>query len=88
MQIEGILNHIARVRDFADPRPAAEKRNAPTAAMKLYRQFLHFKNFAALPRPLVICEGKTDSIYLRCALKQLAADFPNLVDMSGDQPRY
>jgi retron-type reverse transcriptase len=88
MQLEGILNHIANVRSFADPRPPQEKRNAPIAAMRLYRRFLHFKHFAALNRPLVICEGKTDSIYLKCALQSLAADFPNLVDLSGDKPQY
>jgi RNA-directed DNA polymerase len=87
-QLEGILNHIANVRDFADARSAQEKRNAPTAAMRLYRRFLHFKYFAALNRPLVICEGKTDSIYLKCALRSLADDFAGLVDLSGDKPEY
>jgi hypothetical protein len=88
MQLEGILNHIARVRDFADPRSPQEKRNAPTAATRLYRRFLHFKHFAALNRPLVICEGKTDSIYLKCALRSLADDYPNLIDVSGEKPEY
>jgi hypothetical protein len=88
MQLEGILNHIANVRDFADARSPQEKRNNSTAATRLYRRFLHFKHFAALNRPLVICEGKTDSIYLKCALRSLAADFPGLVDLSGDKPKY
>jgi len=88
MQLEGILNHIAHVRDFADTRSPQEKRNVPTAAVRLYRRFLHFKYFAALNRPLVICEGKTDSIYLKCALRSLADNFPGLVDLSGDKPKY
>jgi hypothetical protein len=88
MQLEGILNHIAHVRDFADTRSAQEKRNDPIAATRLYRRFLHFKYFAALNRPLVICEGKTDSVYLKCALRSLAAQFPDLVDLTGDKPQY
>lgn len=51
----------------------------------LYSKFIFFKSFYFLEKPLIFCEGHTDNIYLRCALKQLAAGYPNLVGVSGTQ---
>jgi RNA-directed DNA polymerase len=44
----------------------------------VYRHFLFFKNFHVSKKPLVICEGKTDNIYLECAIKRLADAHPSL----------
>ena len=50
----------------------------------LYRQFLIYKYFLASELPVVVTEGKTDIIYLRCAIKALKRKFPILVqDMDG-----
>ena len=45
---------------------------------KIYRHFLFFKYFYASPKPIIICEGKTDYIYLECAIKRLADSHPSL----------
>ena len=45
---------------------------------KLYRSFLAYEKFHANTRPLVICEGKTDNTYIRCAIASLSAKFPLL----------
>lgn len=45
---------------------------------KLYKRFLFFKHFLASPQPLIICEGKTDNIYIKAAIRQLAATYPQL----------
>ena len=45
---------------------------------KLYRRFLAFEKFHANARPLIICEGKTDNTYIRCAIASLSAKFPLL----------
>ncbi|WP_259728431.1 retron Ec67 family RNA-directed DNA polymerase/endonuclease [Synechococcus sp. CS-1327] len=37
----------------------------------IYRKFLYFKEFYASTRPLLICEGATDPIYIKSALKHL-----------------
>lgn len=50
----------------------------------LYSQFLYYKYFAHNDKPIVICEGKTDVIYLRAVLKTLAADYPDLIEVKGD----
>lgn len=53
----------------------------PRGIMLLYQRFLYFKFLYSLERPLVICEGKTDSVYLRSALNQLRDDFPSLAKL-------
>jgi RNA-directed DNA polymerase len=76
--IGGILAHVYQVKEHADLRESDLKRAKPTTARTLYRQFLFYKNFVALERPVVVPEGKTDSIYLRCALRRLTAYHPRL----------
>ncbi|ELY3774191.1 retron Ec67 family RNA-directed DNA polymerase/endonuclease [Cronobacter dublinensis] len=51
----------------------------------LYSQFLYYKYFAHNDKPIVICEGKTDVIYLRAVLKTLAADYPDLIEVDGNK---
>ena len=62
--IEGILSHIHYVKDLIDTREGVEKRKNPTAATKLYARFLKYRYFVRLEKPLIVCEGKTDSVYL------------------------
>lgn len=69
--IEGRINYIYSVKNKFDLRDPLEKKISPTSASALYRFFLNFKNFIITDKPLIICEGKTDNIYLKCALKRL-----------------
>jgi retron-type reverse transcriptase/5S rRNA maturation endonuclease (ribonuclease M5) len=92
-QLQGILSHIYFIKDFArTPEEKAKrkllleiakkdkKRPKLDSATELYSKFLYFRYFVALECPLILCEGKTDSIYLKAAIKQLAKknvyDFP------------
>jgi len=81
--LAGILSHIHYIRDRADRRERTEKKKNPTATRSLYRKFLFFKYFVDLKRPLIICEGKTDSIYLRSAVKKLSQAQKNLLGADG-----
>jgi len=59
----------------------SQKRQAKDALRskeKLYRRFLMFKDFYAAFVPVIVCEGKTDNVYLQCAIKSLAAIYPRL----------
>lgn len=76
--IGGILAHIHQVKEHADLRESRAKRQNPSAARSLYWRFLFYKNFVALERPIIVPEGKTDSIYLRCAIQRLTAYHPRL----------
>lgn len=76
--LEGILSHIHHVKDAIDERTELDKRKDPTAARKLYARFLKYRYFVRLDRPLIVCEGKTDSIYLKYAIRQLTDFHPKL----------
>lgn len=77
-QLDGILSFIYQIKRPHDFAKLGNRRNDPTAVTKLYRQFLFYKHFFINEIPLVICEGKTDNIYLTCALKQLAEGYNEL----------
>lgn len=83
-QLEGMLSFIYQVKGLHDIRKSDEKRKFPAAVMALYRKFLFYRHFFALNEPLIICEGKTDIIYLKCALKQLAKKYPELVEQTEE----
>ena len=78
-RLEGILNHIYYVRDLSDTRKLKTKQNEPTSIWKLFKQILFFKNFIASDKSVVICEGPTDSIYIKLALKKNFEKYPSLI---------
>ena len=49
-----------------------------SADEKVFRSFLYYRNFFANERPVIIFEGSTDYIYVRCALNKLASKVPSL----------
>jgi RNA-directed DNA polymerase len=59
-----------------------------TATRRLYHRFLVYKNFVALDKPLIIPEGKTDSIYLRGAIVSLPAFHPKLGAMENGKVKF
>lgn len=82
-RLEGVLNHIHYVKDASDQRETKEKRERPSVAAKLYEELLFYKNFVNLSRPLILCEGVTDNIYLKTALRKLPAFEPKLIEPKG-----
>lgn len=89
-QLRGVLSYIDSVRHFEQcrdtpknngvpdyqlPRNSVEELDGPS---RLYRKFLVFTQFFRPTQPLIICEGKTDNVYIRCALRKLAAKHPTL----------
>ncbi len=90
-QLHGILSHIHYVKDSVDIRHpldkkknAQEKKNNPTAARKLYAKFLFYRYFVNLEQPIILCEGKTDNVYLRYAIRMLGDFHPILGSWSGE----
>ncbi|MER8376264.1 retron Ec67 family RNA-directed DNA polymerase/endonuclease [Mesorhizobium sp. M1406] len=76
--LQGVLDHIYSVRNSTDRRDGPEKKKNATATRRLYRKFLFYKNFVALDLPLIVPEGKTDTIYLRAAIQRLTKFHPQL----------
>jgi len=87
-QLEGILNFIYKIKRPHDTAALGDRRFRPNAITNLYRNFLFYKHFYSIQKPLIICEGKTDTIYLKCALKQLAKLYNNFVELSDDGTEY
>lgn len=76
--LAGILSHIHHIKDTVDDRDELAKRKASTAARTLYARFLKYSYFVRLERPLIVCEGKTDNIYLKYAIRSLTTFHPKL----------
>jgi hypothetical protein len=93
-KLRGMLSFIDTVRYFEkvrveqledlDAKTRLARHEAPPmdSHLRTYRKFLNFTLFYRPVRPLIICEGKTDNVYLLCALQALAATFPKLVTVN------
>jgi len=53
---------------------------------RLYSRFLDYSSFYGIHRPRVICEGKTDNIYIKSAIKKFGLKYPLLFGASGENP--
>jgi len=51
----------------------------PTGNLTIYRRFLLYTRFYANSIPLIVCEGKTDGVYLSNAVHQSKTSFPSLI---------
>jgi RNA-directed DNA polymerase len=85
-QLVGMLAYI----DFVDSRNSQLcKENGLTPVdtpgrITLFRRVLYFDYFYSASAPLILCEGKTDNVYIKCAIKSLASNYPALA--TADTP--
>jgi len=87
-QLEGILSFIYQVKRPHESSKEGNRKYNPTAITHLYRMLLFYKYFYSLEQPVILCEGKTDVIYLKCALKKLSTKFGELVDSTDGKTNY
>jgi RNA-directed DNA polymerase len=90
-QLHGMLGHI----DYVDlhnfeiaskvEKNKLDAKSALRSKEKLYRRFLMFKDFYAAPLPVIVCEGKTDNVYLEQAIRSLAKAYPKLATLAGSK---
>lgn len=91
-QLHGMLGFIDGLdrfnRELKRKRAAEQKGkfDEPKLSNKelIYRRFLYFTYLYAASRPVIICEGSTDNIYLLHAIRAQAASFPTLVTKEAD----
>ena len=93
-RLGGILNHIHYTRILSNQtnqRMENKKQNKKskgckedylTATEKLLKIFLFFKNFGLSNKPVIVCEGKTDPLYIKSAFKK----FSGTVSIQSLQP--
>lgn len=77
-QLHGMLGFIDGVDLFNQSINPREKGSPITSKERMYRRFLMFKEFYTSQMPVIICEGKTDNIYLTHAIRSLAKQYPTL----------
>ncbi|RBB35983.1 hypothetical protein DPV79_26930 [Burkholderia reimsis] len=87
-QLLGMLSYIDQVDRF-NHKLCTDNGREPASTegrIALFRRFLYFDTFYAAREPIIVCEGKTDNVYLRCAIKSLATEYPRLID-KGTPPK-
>lgn len=55
---------------------------------KTFSRFLYYRLFYANTKPTILCEGKTDNIYLKSAINTLANKFPKLAAAKTKSSEY
>ncbi len=88
-KIDGSISHLQGMFGFIDWIDLRHKKakgilaEEPSSIDKVYKRFLMHRDFWASSLPVILCEGKTDSVYLRGAIRRLATAHPNLVSMNA-----
>ncbi|MEW8085885.1 MAG: retron Ec67 family RNA-directed DNA polymerase/endonuclease [Candidatus Thiodiazotropha endolucinida] len=83
-QLHGMLGFIYHV-DFVNSilQKVPEKEFKPSIE-SVYRQFLIYKFFYATEAPILLCEGKTDNVYITHAIRQLASSYPTIAEVKSE----
>ena len=80
--LKGMLGFIDSVDRYNEPSGPENNRKRDSKRLpskeRSYRRFLLFTEFYAASRPLIVCEGKTDYVYLLHAVRSLATAYPKL----------
>ena len=87
-QLEGRFSFINQIDKFNNTHNKEKKTNNKdkikfwelNAREKEYQKFLFYKYFYLSQRPMIVTEGKTDSIYIKAALKNLYKEYPKLIE--------
>ena len=81
-QLHGMLGFIDGLDVFNEKLNPRKKASPLSSKESIYRRFLMFKEFYAAPAPVVLCEGKTDNVYITHAIRRLATQYPKLADVN------
>lgn len=88
-KVDGGIRHLQGMFGFIDWIDLNHKKargvltSGPSSTDRVYKRFLMHRDFWASETPIVLCEGKTDSIYLRGAIRRLASAHPGLVSINA-----
>lgn len=87
-QLQGMLSFALQAERYR--LGSAAPPEVLTGNERLLRRFLFYTTFANHDRPVIVCEGKTDSVYLASAIKRLSAAYPALstAESGAYSPRF
>jgi hypothetical protein len=90
-ELEGQLNFIDQIDYYnrlrqkspLNPEYALAKHGQNTRELlsgreRTFSRFLYYRYFYANQQPTILCEGKTDNVYLKSAISRLASSYPKL----------
>jgi RNA-directed DNA polymerase len=83
-EVEGTLDQLNGILSFVHAVDIYNKGRLPKPPSKVearelvYRDFLFYRHFYAAPAPVIVCEGKTDNIYIKAAIRRLVDLYPRL----------
>lgn len=92
-QLHGMLGFIHSVDNVFRSDVRANPQNHPQFAVRdntsdkkleIYRRFLLYTKFFTNTAPLIVCEGKTDNVYITNAAHQCKKIFPQLIRTSAE----
>jgi RNA-directed DNA polymerase len=83
-QLHGRLGFIDGIDRYNIEILSTAKESQIKSKETIYRRFLFYKEFYAASKPVLICEGWTDYVYIENALRKLASDYPSLVSVDSD----
>lgn len=81
-----------RTKPLLNPEYELSKHGSKTRKLlngreRTFSRFLFYKHFYGNAKPTIVCEGKTDNVYLKAAINKRAAAFPSLAKAkSGSDP--
>lgn len=101
-ELEGQLNFIdqidyynrLRVRKIKldpnyQPRSHSQKKDLLlNGRERTFSRFLYYRWFYASEKPVILCEGKTDNIYLKSAISKLATQYRKLATPKTNKKNY
>lgn len=78
-ELRGRLGFIDRIDLYNKKAQPGDRASAVVSKKEgTYRQFLIYRDFYTAELPVILCEGKTDNIYIKHAIRRLAHQFPLL----------
>ena len=89
-QLRGMLGFINSIDEYNRIQAMRHRSGVSTqktsipSRIRVYRDFLVYSTFYAAEAPVVLCEGKTDNIYLTHAIRSLAPEFRDLAEVTRD----
>lgn len=100
-ELEGQLNFIDQVDLYNRLRQKTPlsnayvlvKHNIKTSKLlsgreKTFRHFLYYRLFYGNTSPTILCEGKTDNVYLKSAISELVTNYPKLAQAKTPNSAY
>ncbi|MFC3284450.1 retron Ec67 family RNA-directed DNA polymerase/endonuclease [Litchfieldella rifensis] len=100
-ELEGKLNfidqidHFNRLRSRKKPDPIYVIRNHGykqdellSGRERTFSRFLYYRWFYGNKKATILCEGKTDNVYLKAAISRLATRYPKLVKPETTTQKY